>query len=203
MTSIDPVRVQDDLFRHVNGQWLRRDNIPPDQSTYGAFQEMRDTSEAICREIAEAAAAEPGPVGSPRQLIGDLYASFLDEELVESRGSEPAWQQLGLLEPVHSVDAFAELLGRLQREGVSGLFGFGADTDPDAPDRYTMVFFQGGLGLPDESYYHQDQYAEIRAAYREHVINPDAQRSSGCAAVRRFGDRSRNRTVQGALGPGA
>ncbi len=188
MTSIDPVRVQDDLFRHVNGQWLRRDNIPPDQSTYGAFQEMRDTSEAICREIAEAAAAEPGPVGSPRQLIGDLYASFLDEELVESRGSEPAWQQLRLLEPVHSVDAFAELLGRLQREGVSGLFGFGADTDPDAPDRYTMVFFQGGLGLPDESYYHQDQYAEIRAAYREHVIRiltlsavPDAQRCADSA----------------------
>ncbi len=188
MTSIDPVRVQDDLFRHVNGQWLQRDNIPSDQSTYGAFQEMRDTSEAICREIAEAAAAEPGPVGSPRQLIGDLYASFLDEDLVESRGSEPAWQQLRLLEPVHSVDAFAELLGRLQREGVSGLFGFGADTDPDAPDRYTMVFFQGGLGLPDESYYHQDQYAEIRAAYREHVIRiltlsavPDAVRCADSA----------------------
>ncbi|MGI8590194.1 MAG: M13 family metallopeptidase [Nakamurella sp.] len=188
MTSTDPVRVQDDLFRHVNGQWLQRDNIPPDQSTYGAFQEMRDTSEAICREIAEAAAAEPGPVGSPRQLIGDLYASFLDEDLVESRGSEPAWQHLRLLEPVHSVDAFAELLGRLQREGVSGLFGFGADTDPDAPDRYTMVFFQGGLGLPDESYYHQDQYAEIRAAYREHVIRiltlsavPDAVRCADSA----------------------
>lgn len=188
MTSTATVRVQDDLFRHVNGEWLAHAAIPADQSTYGAFQELRDASEATCRDIIEEAAGLSSPAGSPAQLIGELYASFMDADLVESKGSEPAWQQLLLLQPVQTVPAFLELVGRLQREGVSGIFGFGADTDPDAPDRYTMVFLQGGLGLPDESYYHQDQYADIRAGYREHVVKmmtlcevPDAQRTADSA----------------------
>jgi putative endopeptidase len=188
MTSTDRVRVQDDLFRHVNGEWLAHDNIPADQSVYGAFHEMRDISEAVCRQIAEEAAAQSGPPGSPQQLIGDLYASFIDEDSVESKGSEPAWQQLRLLEPVDDVPGLLQLVGRLQREGVSGIFGFGADTDPDAPDRYTMIFLQGGLGLPDESYYHHDSYAPIRTAYRRHVVRilelsevPDAERCADSA----------------------
>jgi putative endopeptidase len=45
-----PVRVQDDLFRSVNGEWMAQESIPPDQSIYGAFHEMRDQSEAACRQ---------------------------------------------------------------------------------------------------------------------------------------------------------
>ena len=169
MTSTQ-VRPQDDLFRHVNGDWLGDGAIPLDQSTYGAFQEMRDESEAACRAIVEEAAANPGDPGSPTQLIGDLYASFMDTDAVEARGSEPAWQQLRLLDEVTDTADLLRLVGRLQRAGVSGIFGFGVDTDPDDPDRYTLEFFQGGLGLPDESYYRDEQYAPIRQAYRSHVV---------------------------------
>ena len=163
-------RAQDDLFTHVNGEWLAQDLIPADQSIHGAFHEMRDQSEASCREIVEQAAEDPGAPGSPGQLIGDLYASFMDEATVEAKGSQPAWQQLSQLDDVADVEGFAGLLGRLQRDGVSGLFGFGVDTDPDSPDKYTVVFYQGGIGLPDESYYREDQYADVRAAYRKHVV---------------------------------
>ncbi len=170
-TGVDAApRVQDDLFRHVNGQWLAQHSIPEDQAIHGAFHEMRDQSEAECREIVEQAAQSPGEPGSAAQLIGDLYASFMDEATVEARGSEPAWQHLRELDAVEDVVGFAGLLGRLQRDGVSGLFGFGVDTDADSPDKYTVVFYQGGLGLPDESYYREDSYDEIRTAYRKHVV---------------------------------
>ena len=163
-------RVQDDLFRHVNGAWVDRESIPSDQSIYGAFHEMRDASEAVCREIVESAAAaaalEPG---SADQLIGDLYAAFMDVEEVERRGAEPLAAHLRQIDAVADRIEFARLLGRLHRDGVPGVFGFGVDTDPDQPDRYTLVFFQGGLGLPDESFYRDDQYADIRTAYRTHM----------------------------------
>ncbi|SDO55997.1 putative endopeptidase [Nakamurella panacisegetis] len=165
-----PPRVQDDLFRHVNGSWLDRESIPADQSIYGAFHEMRDQSEAVCREIVEEAAAVPGlDTGSPGQLIGDLYASFMDVEAVERAGVEPLTAHLRQIAAVGDRVEFVRLLGRLRRDGVPGVFGFGVDTDPDQPDRYTLVFFQGGLGLPDESYYRDEQYADIRIAYRAHV----------------------------------
>ena len=169
MPSIPTVRVQDDLFRHVNGDWLATDAIPSDQSIHGAFQEMRDQSEASCREIVQDAAAESGAPGSAAQLIGDLFTSFMDVETVEAAGAEPVQEHLGQIEAVTGRVEFATLLGSMQRDGVSGMFGFGVDTDPDQPDRYTLVFYQGGLGLPDESFYREDQYAQIRVAYREHV----------------------------------
>ncbi len=174
MTSNDPgtsVRAQDDLFRHVNGGWLAKDSIPPDQSIYGAFHEMRDQSEAACRQIVEEAARTPGAAGSAEQLIGDLFTSFMDEQTIQARGSDPVWQHLQRVQGVVDRTEFVRLLGRLHRDGVPGAFGFAVDTDPDQPDRYTLTFYQGGLGLPDESYYHDDQYAEIRRAYRDHVVS--------------------------------
>ncbi|WP_309126083.1 hypothetical protein, partial [Kocuria sp.] len=40
------VRPQDDLYRHVNGSWLRRTEIPDDKPSVGAFIELRDQAEA-------------------------------------------------------------------------------------------------------------------------------------------------------------
>ncbi len=169
-TDTATVRIQDDLFRHVNGDWLAQESIPPDQSIYGAFHEMRDQSEAICRQIVEQAASSASPEpGSPEQLIGDLYTSFLDVDTIEARGVEPIREHLRLIDAVTSPVEFAQLLGALERDGVPGMFASGVDTDPDDPSRYTLMFYQGGLGLPDESFYREDQYADIRAAYRRHV----------------------------------
>ena len=187
-----PARVQDDLFLSVNGAWMAQESIPPDQSIYGAFHEMRDQSEAACREIVEAAAAGVGAAGadpgSPEQLIGDLYTSFLDVETIEARGVEPIREHLRLIEAVGSPVEFAGLLGRLERDGVPGMFGSGVDTDPDDPSRYTLMFYQGGLGLPDESFYRDEQYAEILQAYRRHVTSmmtlvglEDAERAADSA----------------------
>ena len=50
--DLDPsVRPQDDLFRHVNGHWLRDTQIDPDKKAAGAFITLRDASEAAIREI--------------------------------------------------------------------------------------------------------------------------------------------------------
>src|SRR5437764_1372400 len=74
------VRPQDDLYRHVNGPWLAEASIPPDRARYGAFLELVDGAEAAVRAIVERAqSAEPG---TEARKIGDLYSSFLDEELV-------------------------------------------------------------------------------------------------------------------------
>ncbi|MEQ1906844.1 MAG: hypothetical protein ABL888_21860, partial [Pirellulaceae bacterium] len=36
------VRVQDDLFMHVNGAWLQKTDIPNDKSNYGSFIQLDD-----------------------------------------------------------------------------------------------------------------------------------------------------------------
>ena len=165
-------RVQDDLFLHVNGTWLAKAVIPQDRSMDGAFYRLRDTAEADSKAIVEEAAAlaeDGAPVGSPEQLIGDLYRSFMDTETVERLGTAPIREQLALVDGVNDAESLLRLLGRLQRDGIGGAFAINIDSDPADPDRYVLNIYQGGLGLPDESYYSGDQQAPIRAAYAEVV----------------------------------
>jgi putative endopeptidase len=66
---------------------------------------------------------------------------------------------------VESIDTLLTTLGRLERKGVNGFFQLFVDNDPGDPERYLVFLEQGGLGLPDESYYRQDTFAEIRDKY--------------------------------------
>src|SRR5690606_1115553 len=50
-----------------------------------------------------------------------------------------------------------------------GFYSMFVDNDPGDPSRYIVFVMQGGLGLPDESYYREDQFAEIRDQYRTHI----------------------------------
>jgi putative endopeptidase len=87
----DPdVRPQDDLFGHVNGQWLRTAEIPSDLPMAGAAIDLVIEAEAQVDQILRDAAAAAGlSEGSPRQQIGDLYASFMAEDRVEALGAAP------------------------------------------------------------------------------------------------------------------
>ena len=89
----DAVRVQDDLYRHVNGAWSARTEIPEDKPMVGAFVELRDAAEAAVRDIITT--LEPGAPGSEAQKIADLYASFMDADAVEAAGADAAGRAAG------------------------------------------------------------------------------------------------------------
>lgn len=169
MSAVPSVRPQDDLFRSVNAGWLAETEIPADQSGYGAFHELRDAAEAACREIITDAAAAGAPAGSPEQLIGDLWASFMDTDRIEAAGAGTVAALLARVAAVTDVAGMLELTGALRRRGVNGVLGLAVSSDADDPDRYVTYLYQSGLGLPDESYYRDEQYAEIRSGYAVHV----------------------------------
>jgi putative endopeptidase len=162
-------RVQDDLYVHVNGRWLKEHEIPADRSMDGAFHALRDQAEADVREIIETAAATEAEPGAEARKIGDLYASYMDVETVAAAGLTPIAEELAAVRAAGDRTALAALLGRLQRVGVGGAFMLFVITDDKDSERYLVNFEQSGLGLPDESYYREEKYAEVRAAYLEHI----------------------------------
>ncbi|MDT7654776.1 MAG: putative endopeptidase [Pseudonocardiales bacterium] len=159
-------RPQDDLFQHVNGQWLSTHEIPDDRSQDGAFRALRDRAEEDVRAIVEEAASEPG---DDAQRIADLYGSFMDVERIEAAGTAPLRPLLDEIAAAPDRASLAEVLGRRQREGAASLFGAFVSTDAKDSTRYLVHLSQSGLGLPDEAYYREDTYAEIRTAYVEHL----------------------------------
>lgn len=162
--ELDPsIRPQDDLFRHVNGRWIERTPIPDDKARYGSFYILAEQAEQAVREIIEQSqGAEPG---TEARKIGDLYASFMDEARIEARGWDAIAEDIAVADTVDDIPTFVSVLGSLERKGVGGFFQAFVDNDPGDPERYLVFLEQAGLGLPDESYYREDTFAEIRTKY--------------------------------------
>ncbi|HEX5299730.1 MAG TPA: M13-type metalloendopeptidase, partial [Streptosporangiaceae bacterium] len=166
--ELDPgIRPQDDLFRHVNGRWLARTTIAADRARESTFRILADEAENAVRAIAEEAVS--APAGSEERKFGDLYASFMDADRAERLGAQPIDQALAAARAVSSIPELLETLGRLQPLGIGGLYRLYVDTDPGNPERYLVVFGQGGISLPDESYYREERFAGVRDAFAGHV----------------------------------
>lgn len=170
LSTIDSsTRPQDDLYQHVNGAWLKSAEIPDDRPLEGTFTALRDGSELAVREIIEDAAARGAEATGIERKIGELYASFMDEATVEAKGAEPVRARLDEVFATTSVAELVALAGRLFRADVSGLFYIYPAPDAGNPDRILLYTGQGGLGLPDESYYREEKFAPIVETYRGHV----------------------------------
>ncbi|WP_345347385.1 M13 family metallopeptidase [Rhodococcus olei] len=170
LTHLDTgTRAQDDLFVHVNGKWLDTYEIPADRAVDGAFRTLYDQAEIDVRAIITEAADANGAPGTDPQRIGDLYRSFMDADAAERAGLDPIADELAEVDAVADRSELAGLLGRLQRTGVGGAIGNYVDTDAKNSARYLVHLTQSGIGLPDESYYREDSYAEIRDAYLAHI----------------------------------
>ncbi|MEX0428574.1 M13 family metallopeptidase [Nocardioides sp. DS6] len=164
----DAIRPQDDLFGHVNGTWLRETEIPSDRSSWGPFVMLADTAEQQVRAIIEdlTAQALAGTAESAdAQKIGDLFASFMDTDAINARGAAPLADLRAAVDGIRDVRDLAAFLGEFERIGGHGLFGSYIDNDDKAADRYIFNLVQGGLGLPDESYYKDAKFAEVREKY--------------------------------------
>ncbi|MFO0908021.1 MAG: M13 family metallopeptidase [Isosphaeraceae bacterium] len=163
------VRPQDDLFRHVNGSWLKTAEIPAERSFYGSFIQLADKAEANLRAIIEAAAAAQNAPGTDAQKVGDLYAAFLDEARAEELGVSPIKDLLAAVDAISDKASLTTTLGKLDREDAGGLFGMNIDTDARKSDQYILYMGQGGISLPDESYYRDAKFEPVRKAYVAHV----------------------------------
>ncbi|QNI05244.1 peptidase M13 [Mycobacterium kubicae] len=162
-------RPQDDLFGYVNGRWLNEYDIPADRATDGAFRQLYDRAEEQVRDLIIEASEKGAPPGTDEQRVGDLYASFLDEDAVERRGVQPLLDELAPIDTATDASALAAVVGALQRTGVGGGVGMYVDTDSKDSTRYLVHFSQSGIGLPDESYFRDEQHAELLAAYPGHI----------------------------------
>jgi putative endopeptidase len=182
--NFDPtVKPQDDLFRHVNGKWLADAEIPSDRPATGAFFELRDLSEIRVRAIIEEAAKNEGDADAKK--IADLFASFMDEAKVNELGTAPIQPELDAIQAVKDDEGLIRQIAALQRTGVSGLFGAFVNPDAKKADQNAVYLNQGGLGLPDESYYREPKFDALRKAYLAHVGKllglakvPDAEKAA-------------------------
>jgi putative endopeptidase len=167
------VRPQDDFYRHVNGKWLAETEIPADRSNYGSFTRLQDDVEKNLKAIVEEAAAA-GPAGNPEQrMVGDFYASFMDESRAERLGLEPLAPEFARIAAIEDRAGLLDYLAHAGLVGIGNPIEVGILPDAKRPDVNTVWSGQSGLAMPDRDYYLKDdaRFAEIRSKYQAYVAD--------------------------------
>jgi len=157
-------RPQDDFYRYFNGTWLKNHEIPQDRASDGIFYTLHLAAEAQVREIIETAEGDGNA-----QKIRDLYDCFLDTEAIAKAGITPLLADLAAIDAIQTRDQFIRVLADLEMRGLGGAFGLGIYGDAKNSEMNIIYLGQGGLSLPDEAYYREEQYEEIRQAFKVHV----------------------------------
>ena len=175
------VQPGDDFYHYVNGDWIKRTEIPPDRPGVGVFTKIADLTNKRTAELIEEASKSKAPAGSSARQIADLYNSFMDEAAIESTGLAPLRPHLQAISAIRDKHELARALGESLRADVDALNNtnfhtpnlFGLWTAPGFNDseHYAAYLLQGGLELPDREYYLSDtpHMREVRTQYQAHV----------------------------------
>ncbi len=182
LAAMDPkVPPGDDFYDYANGNWMRHTQIPADRPGYGVFDIVRERTDAQVAKLLRESAQGSAPPDSAAQLLGDYYASFMDEAGIERLGLAPVQDELARIERIGDAQALAHYLGSTLRADVDvlnntrfhtpNLFGLWVAKSLSGPARNLPFLLQGGLEMPDRDYY-LDASARMdatRSAYREHI----------------------------------
>ena len=115
------VKPGDDFEEYANGGWRKSAQIPADRSSTGAAFEVFQRAEQRMAELIRGIAAEHPEPGTPREMIGNYYAAFIDTATIEQRGLEPLKDKLSEIDQIKSKTDLSRVLGERLRSDVDPL----------------------------------------------------------------------------------
>jgi len=158
-----------DFYQFACGNWLKTTEIPADQSSWVSFAELDERNQFTMRDILEKASVASARRDAITQKIGDFYGACMDEKAVDARGSAPIKPELDRIAAAKDKPALIEALARVHMLGSRGLFAFYSQPDLHNANMVIAYIDQGGLTLPDRSYYIKDD-AKM-AEMRQHLVD--------------------------------
>jgi putative endopeptidase len=93
----------------------------------------------------------------------------MDAAAVNAQGGSPIAAELAQVDSISTLTDFVSTFSKLEARGTSGIFGTFIYADMKDASTNILYLVQGGISLPDEAYYREEKYADIRTAYLAHI----------------------------------
>ena len=138
-----------DYYAQADADWLKA-NAVAGSGMQSVLAQLATRARQQQIDLLNADMQAQGGVG---KLLGDFWASGLDEAAVERQGAMPIAPLLSRVDAIRRSKDVAPAIAALHQVGIPVAFNFGADLDLQDLDRTIGYFSQGGLGLPDPAYY--------------------------------------------------
>ncbi len=148
------VKPGNNFYKWVNEGWVKRNPIPSTETRWGSFSEIQEFNYKALKQILEADAVANAPLSSIQQKVGDFYISGMDSTLAELKGYSDIISDLARIDNLTNVqDVLNEVTYQHRILGQQTLFLFGAQPDDKDVAKMFIQLYQGGLSLPEKSYY--------------------------------------------------
>ena len=165
------VKPGDNFDAYVNGTWVKKNKIPADKASFGAWDVISDQADEDVKAIITEASKGKFDDGSNEQKIGDFYNTFMNQKLRDQKGITPLAPELKKIDAIATYSDLATYFGEANRAGNLTPIGLGVYTDFKDPTKYMLLTWQGGIGLPEREYYFLEdaKSKEIRQKYVSHI----------------------------------
>jgi len=168
------VKPGDDFFLFANNSWFKKNPIPASEQSNGLWQLIRDTINAQVRQICESSAAlKDAPKGSAKQKVGDMFFSGMDSINNNKLGLAALQPELDQIAAINDKATLAKAVAKIHMVSGAPLFNFYVGQDDKQSDKYAIFISQGGLSLPDRTYYvdSDERALKIREKFPVHLKN--------------------------------
>ena len=164
------VKAGDDFFMHTNGTWYDNYVMPADKTRYGAFTKLAERSEDRVKAIIEEVAAKTD-LNAEEQLVSAYYNSYMDVDTLNQKGMAPIQPMLEEIASIENTTDLVNVFGKTWLTGTNSPISGGLSFNRLDPNSYQFSVSVGGLGLPDRSYYLEDneRFTKILAEYENNI----------------------------------
>ena len=163
------VRPQDDFFQYANGTWIKNNPVPPSESRWSSFNELDKANKKKLTIIINDAVDSEAKKGSDKQLIGDYFKAMTSMNIRNERSASAIESQLNLIENITSKNQLSKVTSELHKLGIGAFFNFYVGQDLKNVDKNVAYLSQGGLGLPNREYYHDESKRDILESYIKYI----------------------------------
>jgi putative endopeptidase len=148
------IKPGDDFFMFANNGWFKKNPIPPSEQQNGLWQLIQDTINAQVKDVCESSAAlTNAEKGSNKQKIGDFFFTGMDSVTLNQKGMTDLKNDFEMIDAAKNAKDLVKAAAYIQVVSGSPMFGFGVGQDDKISSKYAVFISQGGLSLPDRSYY--------------------------------------------------